>query len=148
MTKRIDYFQVCPDMITQLRAVTKDLEHCSLNPKLRALVELRVSQINGCAYCVDLHAREARHRGETQQRLDSLPVWKESPFFDDREKAALTWAESLTRIADTHAAEADYESVRQRFSDLEMVELSLAISLANFWNRMAGGFRRMPTATH
>ena len=147
MTKRIDYYQVCPEMITKLRGVTKDLEHCSLNPLLRALVELRVSQVNGCAYCVDLHAREARHRGETQQRLDSLPVWRESPFFTDREKSAFAWSESLTRIADTHAADADYESVRQHFTDVEVVELSLAISLANFWNRMAGGFRRMPAGS-
>lgn len=145
MTKRIDYYQACPDLITKLRVATRDLEHATLNPLLRALVELRVSQINGCAYCVDLHAREARQRGETQQRLDSLPVWNESPFFGDREKAALAWAESLTRIAETHAGDAEYEAVRQHFSDVELVELSLAISLANFWNRMAGGFRRMPT---
>jgi AhpD family alkylhydroperoxidase len=143
---RIDYFKAKPELITQLRTLTKDQENFQLDGKLRALIELRVSQINGCAYCVDLHSREARGRGETQQRLDSLPVWRESPFFDDREKAALAWAESLTLISQTHAADDEYEAVRKHFSDLEVVELSLAISLANFWNRMAGGFRRKPAA--
>jgi AhpD family alkylhydroperoxidase len=143
---RIDYFKAKPELITHLRNLTKDQENFQLDGKLRALIELRVSQINGCAYCVDLHSREARGRGEKQQRLDSLPVWRESPFFDDREIAALAWAESLTLISQTHAADDDYEAVQKHFSEVEVVELSLAISLANFWNRMAGGFRRMPAA--
>ena len=144
---RIDYFKAKPELITQLRTLTNEQGNFQLDGKLRALIELSVSQINGCAYCVDLHSREARQRGESQQRLDSLPVWRESPFFDDREKAALAWAESLTLIAQTHAAETEYELVRKYFSETELVELSVAISLANFWNRMAGGFRRMPAAT-
>lgn len=141
---RLDYAKEKPDFIAQLRAITRQQEQFLLKPKLRALVELRVSQINGCTYCVDLHAREARVLGENQQRLDSLPVWKESPFFDTREKAALAWAESLTLIPQSHACEADYLAVSESFSDREVVELSLSVSLANFWNRMAGGFRRMP----
>lgn len=143
---RIDYFKAKPEVITRLRTLTAEQERFTLDEKLRALVELRVSQINGCVYCTDLHSREARERGETQQRLDSLPVWRESPFFTDRERAALAWGESLTLIAQTHAADAEYEAVRKHLSDVEVVELSLAISLANFWNRMAGGFRRMPAA--
>lgn len=141
---RIDYFKEKPELITKLRAITLEQKDFKLDGKLRALVELRVSQINGCVYCVDLHAREARALGESQQRLDTLPVWHESPFFDEREKAALAWTESLTLIFETHADEAEYEAVRKYFSDTEVVELSLAVSLANFWNRMAGGFRRMP----
>lgn len=144
--KRIDYFKTKPELITQLREATKEQEKFTVDAKLRAVVELRVSQINGCAYCVDLHSREARQRGETQQRLDSLPVWRESPFFNKREKAALAWAESLTLIAQTHASDAEYEAVRKHFSEVELVELSIAISMSNFWNRMAGGFRRMPLA--
>jgi len=144
---RIDYFKAKPGLITEFRFLTKEQENFQLDGKLRALLELRVSQINGCAYCVDLHSREARERGESQQRLDSLPVYRESPFFNDREKAALGWAESLTLISQTHAADAEYEAVRKHFSDLEIVEMSIAISLANFWNRMAGGFRRMPAST-
>lgn len=115
-----------------------------MDPVLRVLVELRVSQLNGCVYCTDLHSKEARLHGESQQRLDSLPVWTESPFFDPREKAALAWAESLTLIAQTSASETDYLAVCQFFSRTEVVELSIVVSMANFWNRMAGGFRRMP----
>ena len=143
---RIDYFKAKPELITKFRALTAEQKEFKLDGKLRALVELRVSQVNGCVYCTDLHSREARELGENQQRLDSLPVWRESPFFNDGEKAALAWAESLTLISQTHAADAEYEAVRKHFSDLEIVEMSLAISLANFWNRMASGFRRKPAA--
>jgi len=143
---RIDYFQQKPEWITRLRELTRELESFSIDPRLRALVELRVSQVNGCGYCVDLHAREARDRGESQQRLDALPVWHDSPFFSDREKSALAWAESLTRISDTHAGDAEFDAVRRHFTEQEAVELSLSVSLANFWNRVAGGFRRQPQA--
>jgi AhpD family alkylhydroperoxidase len=144
---RIDYFKEKPGLITKLRAITAEQKDFKLDGKLRVLVELRVSQINGCVYCTDLHAREARALGESSQRLDTLPVWRESPFFDAREKAALAWAEVLTLIPESHASDADYVAVREHFSDQELVELSLAVSLANFWNRMAGGFRRKPAVT-
>lgn len=143
---RIDYFQHKPEWITRLRELTRELESFSIDPRLRALVELRVSQVNGCGYCVDLHAREARDRGESQQRLDALPVWHDSPFFSDREKSALAWAESLTRISETHAGDAEFDAVRRHFTEQETVELSLSVSLANFWNRVAHGFRRQPQA--
>lgn len=141
---RIDYFLHAPELITKMRNLTQGLEQFTIDAKLRALVETRVSQVNGCVFCVDLHLKESRKLGEFQQRLDSLPVWKESPFFDEREKSALAWAESLTNIAQTHAAEAEFNALNQHFSELEIVELSISISLVNFWNRMAGGFRRMP----
>lgn len=141
---RLNYANEKPEFIARIRSITREQEKFGLNAKLRALVELRVSQINGCVYCTDLHSREARALGESQQRLDSLPVWKESPFFDMHEKAALAWAESLTLIPQTNASDADYDAVCESFSATEVVELSLAISLANFWNRMAGGFRRAP----
>jgi AhpD family alkylhydroperoxidase len=144
---RLDYAKEKPEFVARLRAITREQEQFLLNPKLRALVELRVSQINGCAYCVDLHSRDARTLGENQQRLDSLTVWKESPFFDMREKAALAWAESLTLLPQSGTCDADYHAVCVSFSSTEVVELSLAVSLANFWNRMAGGFRRMPNRT-
>lgn len=145
---RIDYFKVKPEFITQLRNLTKSQEQFSLDAPLRALIETRVSQINGCVYCTDLHSREARALGETQQRLDTLAVWPESPFFDAREKAALAWAEALTLIPETHADDATYQALQKHFSETEIVELSLAISIANFWNRMAGGFRKMPLASN
>jgi AhpD family alkylhydroperoxidase len=144
---RIDYFSTKPDFIAQLRTITKAQEQFGLEAKLRALVELRVSQINGCVYCTDLHSRELREHGEKQQRMDSLPVWRESPFFTDREKAALAWAEAMTCLATTHAGDAEYEQLSRHFSDTEIVELSLSISLANFWNRMAASFRKMPAYT-
>jgi AhpD family alkylhydroperoxidase len=145
--KRIDYFSTKPEFITQLRVLTKSQEQFGLDARLRALVETRVSQINGCAYCTDLHSREAREHGEKQQRLDSLPVWRESPFFSARERAALAWAESVTRIAESHAGDAEYQGLTPHFSETEIVELSLSVSLANFWNRMAAGFRKMPSET-
>ena len=143
---RIDYYKTKPELITKLRNLTKEQETFSLEPKLRALIETRISQINGCVYCTDLHSREARALGEGQQRLDTLPVWRESPFFTEGEKAALAWAESLTLIAETHAGDAEYLALQQHFGETEIVELSLTISLSNFWNRMAGGFRKLPTA--
>jgi AhpD family alkylhydroperoxidase len=139
---RIDYFKAKPEFITELRNITKQQTSFSLDPALRAIVELRVSQINGCAYCTDLHTREARELGVSQRKLDTLVVWKESQFFDEPEKAALAWAESLTHISQTHAAEAEYLTLQRFFVDQAVVELSLSISLANFWNRMAGGFKR------
>jgi AhpD family alkylhydroperoxidase len=145
---RIDYAKEKPEIIARFREMTREQDQFQLDTKLRVIVELRVSQINGCVYCTDLHSREARNLGEGQQRLDSLPVWKESPFFDNREKAALAWVESLTLISKFHASDADYRAVCECFSDTEVVELSIAISLANFWNRIAGGFRRMPGLTN
>lgn len=141
---RLDYAKEKSEVIERLRIITREQEQFQLDGKLRVLVELRVSQINGCVYCTDLHSKEARVLGESQQRLDSLPVWKESPFFNRREKMAMAWAESLTLIPQTNACEADYRAVCESFSATEVVELSIAVSLANFWNRMAGGFRRMP----
>ncbi|MDP1615325.1 MAG: carboxymuconolactone decarboxylase family protein [Methylococcales bacterium] len=141
---RIDYFLHAPELITKMRNITQGLEQFTIDAKLRALVETRVSQVNGCVYCVDLHLKESRKLGELQQRLDSLPVWKESPFFNEREKSALAWAESLTNIAQSNAADTEFNVLKQYFTELEIVELSISISLVNFWNRMAGGFRRMP----
>ena len=141
---RIDYFEHKPDLITRLRTITKGQQDFSLDAKLRALVEIRVSQINHCVYCIDLHSREARALGEVQQRLDTLPAWRESPFFDEREKAALAWAESLTLLPETHAGDAEYAALLEHFQEVEIVELGMAVALANFWNRMAAGFRKMP----
>jgi AhpD family alkylhydroperoxidase len=115
-----------------------------VGPRLRALVEIRVSQTNGCVYCVDLHTKQARHLGEAQQRLDTLPVWHESPYFDERERAALAWAEALTHISETHAPDADYNKLAEHFSEKEIVDLTIAISLINAWNRISIGFRKLP----
>jgi uncharacterized peroxidase-related enzyme len=141
---RINYYKTAPEPINKLAAVTKYLETSSLDPRLRALVEIRVSQINGCVYCVDLHTEQARRLGEAQQRLDVLPVWHESHYFDERERAALAWAEALTHVAETRAPDADYDRLSEYFSEKEIVDLSVAIALINAWNRISIGFRKVP----
>jgi AhpD family alkylhydroperoxidase len=114
------------------------------DPKLRALVELRVSQINGCAFCLDMHAHEARQLGETQQRLDCVAAWREAPFYTERERAALAWAESITHVAETRVPDELYEEMKKHFSDQEMVDLTAAIGMINLWNRMSVAFRSEP----
>jgi AhpD family alkylhydroperoxidase len=144
MTGRIAYYQVAPGALEALSATRPYIEASGLDPRLRALIELRVSQINGCAYCVDLHSREARQAGEAQQRLDCLPVWRETSFFDDRERAALAWAESVTLVAQTGVPDAVYEEARNHFSEKDLVDLTLIVAVTNAWNRMAISFRHGP----
>jgi len=146
MTQRIAYYQVAPEAYKALLATRSYIESCGIPARLRALVELRVSQINGCAFCVDMHSREARQAGEGQQRLDCLPVWRETSFFDDRERAALAWAESVTLVPQTGVPEAVYEDLRKHFADKELVDLTLIVAVMNAWNRMAISFRQGPTA--
>jgi AhpD family alkylhydroperoxidase len=142
MSTRANYFQLNKPAVEGLGAVSKQLT--SIDPKLRALVELRISQINGCVYCVDMHSTQAREHGETQQRLDCVCVWHECPFFDERERAAFEWAESLTHISQTHAPDEAYAKVAAHFSEKELVDLTLIISMMNMWNRIAVGHRKMP----
>lgn len=144
MSRRIQYFQVAPEGIKALQAVDPYLKSTNIEPRLRALVELRTSQINGCAYCVDLHSRQAREHGETQQRLNCLPVWRETTFFDDRERAALAWAETITNVSETGVPDAAYDEVKQHFSEKDLVDLTLVISVMNAWNRIAISFRAKP----
>jgi AhpD family alkylhydroperoxidase len=145
MTRRIAYAQVAPDGIKALSATAPYLEACGIDARLRALVELRTSQINGCAYCVDLHSRQARKAGETQQRLDCLPVWRETTFYNDREQAALAWAETITLVHETRVPDDVYEQAHAQFSDKELVDMTLIISMMNAWNRIAISFRQGPS---
>ena len=144
MIRRSNYLQLNEKAVNGLLAVNQHVT--SIDAKLRAVVELRVSQINGCVYCVDLHAAQARQAGETQQRLDCVAVWRECPFFDEREKAAFAWAEALTHISETLAPDDLYEGLKDHFSEKEIVDLSLIVSLMNTWNRLAVGFRHLPDA--
>jgi AhpD family alkylhydroperoxidase len=146
MTRRIAYYQVAPDALKALSATRPYIESSGFEPQLRALVESRVSQINGCAYCVDMHSREAWQAGEAQQRLDCLPVWRETSFFDDRERAALAWAESVTLVPQTGVPDAVYEEARKHFSEKELVDLTLVVAVINALNRMAISFRHGPVA--
>ena len=113
----------------------------SLDRSLFALIEIRASQINGCAYCIDMHTKETRAAGETEQRIYALNAWRETPFFTDRERAALEWTEAVTRVADTHVPDEVYERMSAQFSEEEMVALTIGVAVINSWNRLVISFR-------
>jgi len=144
MIERANYLEINSKAINGLAALNKHVT--SIERKLQALIELRVSQINGCVYCVDLHATQARAEGETQQRLDCLDVWRECPFFEESERAAFAWTEAVTFLPDTNAPEDLYNELKNHFSEQQIVDLTLIISLMNTWNRLAVGFRHLPEA--
>lgn len=141
MTARTNYVAAAPEVYQAMLALEEKVVGLGIAPALLHLIKLRASQINGCAFCIDMHNREARADGESQQRLDTLSVWRETRFFDEREQAALAWTEALTRIADTHAPDADYEALAAVFDEKEQVNITLAIVAINGWNRLAIGFR-------
>jgi len=120
------------------------LDRCGLERSLTELVKLRASQINGCAYCIDMHTKDARAAGETEQRLYLLDAWRESPFYSPRERAALAWTESVTRVSETHVPDEVYDEARQRFSEKELVDLNWVVVAINAWNRLAIPFRTPP----
>ena len=142
MIERLDYVSINGPAIASMAKAKKDMP--SIDKKLRAVVELRVSQINGCAYCVDLHATEARRAGETTQRLDCLTVWREVTFFDAAEKAALDWAEAITTVATNGAPEHLYNALAEHFSQEQVVDLTLIIAQMNAWTRLAISFGHGP----
>ncbi len=121
--------------------------HASLDPTLFHLVQIRASQINGCAYCIDMHTKDARAAGETEQRIYALDAWRETPFFSDRERAALEWTEAVTRVADTHVPDEVYARVSAEFSEKELVALTVGVAVINTWNRVAISFRA-PAGTY
>ena len=146
MTQRLNPYTVAPDGWATLIGVENYLKTSGLDPKLVALVKTRVSQINGCAYCLHLHTEEARKLGETEMRLYLLDAWHESELYSARERAALAWAESLTNIASTHAPDPIYEEARRQFSEKELANLSIVIAMINTWNRLAIGARSVHPA--
>lgn len=136
MTPRFNAFKVSPDLTKALMGVETALAASGLEHGLAELVRIRASQINGCAYCIHMHVVDAKANGETDMRIAMLDGWRESPLYSDRERAALAWTESLTRIAKTHAPDADYEHVKGQFSDNEIVALTILIGQINNWNRL------------
>ena len=146
MSKRIDYYTASREAVNAMMTLERSVAGLGLEQSLLELVKLRASQINGCAFCVDMHVREAREAGETDRRLHGVVVWRETPFFTDRERAALAWTEALTLVAQTRAPDADYEELARHFSPKEMTDLTVAIGTINTWNRIAIGFRKMPAA--
>jgi AhpD family alkylhydroperoxidase len=145
MTQRLAYETVMPDGARSLGGVYVYLSRSGLSKPLLDLVYLRASLINGCAYCIDSHTSDLRKDGMAQNKVTLVPVWREAEgLFDEREQAALAWTEVVTDIADTHAADADYQAARQVFSEKELADLTLAIGLINVYNRIAISFRKTP----
>ena len=141
MTTRLNPFTTAPDAIKPLRDLEKYIKSCGLELSLIELVKMRASQINGCAFCLDMHSKDARKNGETEQRLYLLNAWRESPLYTDRERAALHWTEALTLVAQTQAPDDAYAQMKAHFSEVEEVKLTLLIGTINIWNRIAIGFR-------
>ena len=146
MEPRLNYASVSPEAAKSFRGTHQYIAGCGLEKGLVHLVYLRVSQINGCAYCVDLHMRDALRDGDDFRRINSVVTWRETPFFTPRERAALAWAESLTLVAETRAPDEDYQRARAEFSEKELVDLTYAVALMNALNRVAIGFRKGPAA--
>jgi AhpD family alkylhydroperoxidase len=147
MSNRIDYAKASPEGYKAFGGVYLYLQKCGLAPELVDLVKLRVSQINGCAYCIDMHSRDLLKLGVTSDKLALLPAWREGgALFSIRERVALAWAESVTRVAETRAPDADYEAAAAEFSDKELADLSYVIALINAFNRLGVGFRTTPAA--
>ncbi|MBB3235266.1 carboxymuconolactone decarboxylase family protein [Phyllobacterium endophyticum] len=121
--------------------MSESVEKSGLEHSLKELIKMRASQINGCAFCLDMHSKDARANGETEQRLYLLNAWRESPLYSDRERAALAWTEALTLVSETHAPDADYEALKPHFTDDEIVQLTMMIVTINSWNRISIGFR-------
>jgi AhpD family alkylhydroperoxidase len=140
----MDYMKTAPDGYKAMSALESYVRQSGLEHSLLELVKTRASQINGCAFCLDMHTKDARAAGETEQRLYTLSAWQETPFFTDRERAALAWTEAVTRVADTHIPDDVFERVRQQFTEKELADLTLAIVTINGWNRLAIAFRKVP----
>ena len=144
MKARIDLMRVTPGIVQSMLGLERQVRHAGFDSKLLDLVRMRASQINGCAYCLDMHSKDARANGETEQRLYGLHAWRETPYYSARERAALEWTETLTLVAETHVPDEVYERVREQFSEDELVHLSLAIVAINGWNRLNIAARTVP----
>ena len=144
MQPRLDYSTPSPKVYKAMLALNRAVSECGLEGSLMELVKTRASQINGCAYCIDMHTKDARAAGETEQRLYALNAWRETPFYTERERAALAWTESVTLIADTRVPDDVYDLARQHFNEEEMVNLTMALVVINGWNRLCIAFRSVP----
>jgi AhpD family alkylhydroperoxidase len=144
MEQRLDAGAVAPEAMKAVLGVEAYIRGCGLEPGLVDLVKMRASQINGCAFCLDMHSRDARRLGETEQRLYLLDAWREVALYSPRERAALGWTEALTLLSETHAPDADYEAMKAQFTEEEQVKLTLLVATINSWNRLVVGFRTVP----
>jgi AhpD family alkylhydroperoxidase len=146
MKPRMNFYQAAPDTMKALMALETQIASSGLEQSLMELVKTRASQINGCAFCINMHTQDARKRGETEQRLYLLNAWREAPLYTDRERAALAWTEAVTLISQTHAPDDVYNEVRAHFSEAETVNLTALIGAINAWNRLAIAFHAVPPA--
>jgi AhpD family alkylhydroperoxidase len=144
MSVRIDYSELAPAAVKAMAGLEQYVRNSGLERTLVELTRLRASYLNGCAYCVDMHTRDARAAGESEQRLSAVPVWRETPFFTPRERAALAWTETVTELGRTGVPDAAYQDARAQFSETELVDLTLAVIAINGWNRLAVSFRTEP----
>jgi AhpD family alkylhydroperoxidase len=144
MKPRINYGRVAPGVYEAMDSLDRYIHTCGLERSLVTLIQLRASQLNGCAYCLDMHWKDLRALGEGEQRLYSLDAWRECPYYTERERAALEWTEAVTRIADGHASDEVHGLVRSHFSEKEVADLTLAIAAINAWNRLSIAARLTP----
>jgi AhpD family alkylhydroperoxidase len=144
MEPRINYSKVAGGVLTAMRELEKYLHDCGLEESLIHLIKLRVSQINGCAYCIDMHWKDLRAIGEQEQRLYGLDAWEESPYYTDRERAAFAWAEAITDVKDGHVPDAVYNATRKQFEEKELADLTLVVATINSWNRLLIAGRAVP----
>jgi AhpD family alkylhydroperoxidase len=142
--QRIDYLSVAHGAYEAMLGIEKYLHQCGLEKRLIHLIKLRASQINGCAYCIDMHWKDLRSIGEQEQRLYGLDAWQESPYYTDHKRAALAWTEAVTEIRDGHAPDQIYEQVRKQFTEKEIADRTLAIATINAWNRLLIAGRTIP----
>jgi len=144
MEPRIDYLKSARGAYHAMLGIEHYLQQCGLEESLQNLIKLRVSQINGCAYCIDMHWKDLKAAGESEQRLYGLDAWEESPYYTERERAALTWAESVTNIQEGHVPDEVFERVKKFFNDKELADLTLAVTAINSWNRLSIAARTVP----
>ncbi|MGH9163121.1 MAG: carboxymuconolactone decarboxylase family protein [Vicinamibacteraceae bacterium] len=142
--ERINYRESAPGAFKAMLGLETHLHGSGLEQSLLHLIKLRVSQLNGCAYCIDMHSKDLRAAGETEQRLYLLDAWKESPFYTERERAALTWAEAVTRLTGGQVPDEVFEAARKQFSETELADLTLAVAAINSWNRLNIAFCATP----
>ena len=146
--QRLRYARVSPEGYKAMKALSDYGENCGLEHPLLELVKTRASQINGCAFCLDMHSQDARAAGETEQRLYLLAAWREAPFYTNRERAALAWTEAVTLVAQSRVPDEVYEEALRHFSEKELADLTFAVVAINSWNRLAVSFRLPPGAYH
>lgn len=144
MEPRIDYAKVAPGAVRAMRGLETYVHDSGLEQGLLELVKTRASQLNACAYCLDMHTKDARAAGETEQRLYALNAWRETPFYTARERAALAWTEAVTLVSDSHVPDAVYDEARGQFTEEELVQLTMAVIAINGWNRLAVSMRTVP----